>query len=512
MTNALISEDVMVKIFSGDDTDFRGDQRLALTFSAPDVDFTGCTAELEFLGQRRTFANLANGGRLAFAFSSDETRGMRCGVWPVTIRLRDAAGRVRTVDNTQRIKVTDDVNEAYSDAEQELAVSLRSGGVAMPEIPADLDAAAADSVGDFKRKFNALLGLLRGAAALAVMLGAFHASAASVATTPLDDIPGTSCVVTNVTFDGLAKSNELANVASSVSTLWEYAYGKTVWLAVTNYMRTVAGTVPSLQLWEVRGGATNLVYSSIEEITNEVAKAEARAVAYASNGVEAVRSEIPSSAWSRYQSATGAEAPHPGVMTMMTTPYVQLSGGYEWTKYTHTQGSVWLLKSTGLSTAGGDGNGFWMKDDEGSNVVSITKTASQILDAVPSSVGFDASGNFQATFLGTVQPVLYTANTLTNGVFDAEGDDPNITVTWTEAANTNGFTATVAQTVKSPSLFVYGKVEQPGGTLIKAHAPVEFTDGVMIGGVKYAVGVDTVGGKTVLTLTSAVNAASEAAE
>lgn len=330
--------------------------------------------------------------------------------------------------------------------------------------------------------------------------------------TSWEDVPPQSSVLSVVSAAGFAQSNELANVASSVSTLWEYAYGKTVWLAVTNYMRTVAGTVPSLQLWEVRGGATNLVYSSIEEITNEVAKSEARTVAYASNRVEAVRSEIPSSAWSRYQSATGAEAPHPGVMTMMTTPYVQLSGGYEWTKYTHTQGSVWLLKSTGLATAGGDGDGFWMKDDEGSNVVSVTKTASQILDAVPSSVGFDASGNFTATFLGTVRPVLYTANTLTNGVFDKEGDDPNITVTWTELTDSNGFTATVAQTVKGPSLFVYGKVEQPGGTLIRAHAPVELADGVMIGGVKYAVGVDTVGGRTVLTLTSAVNAASEAAE
>ena len=42
----------MVKIFSGDDTDFRDDQRLALSFTAPDVDFTGCTAEVEFLGQK----------------------------------------------------------------------------------------------------------------------------------------------------------------------------------------------------------------------------------------------------------------------------------------------------------------------------------------------------------------------------------------------------------------------------------------------------------------------------
>ena len=196
----------MVRIFSGDDTDFKNDQRLALTFEAPDVDFTGCTAEIEFLGQRRTFPNVTNGGRLSFSFSASETRGMRCGVWPVTIRLRDAAGRVRTVDNTQRIKVTGDVNEAYADTEQELSVALRSGGAALPEIPAELDATAADSVGDFKRKYNSLLELLRGAAMLAVMCGAFAAFGASVATAPLNDIPGTAAVVTSVDLSGLTTS------------------------------------------------------------------------------------------------------------------------------------------------------------------------------------------------------------------------------------------------------------------------------------------------------------------
>lgn len=199
----------MVKIFSGDDTDFKGDQRLALTFAAPDVDFTGCTAEVEFLGQKRTFAQVTNGGRLVFAFSADETRGMKVGVWPVTIRLRDSSGRVRTVDNTQRIKVTKDVNEAYADVEQELAVSLLSGGVAMPEIPAELDVRADDNIGEFKRKYNSLLALFRSVSAVAVMLlfGVFSANAASVATAPLDSIPGTSNVVTGVDLSGLEPGN-----------------------------------------------------------------------------------------------------------------------------------------------------------------------------------------------------------------------------------------------------------------------------------------------------------------
>lgn len=225
----------MVKIFSGDDTDFKGDQRLALTFAAPDVDFSGCTAEVEFLGQKRTFAQVANGGRLTFAFSADETRGMKCGVWPVIIRLRDAAGRVRTVDNTQRIKVTNDVNEAYADAEQVLSVSLLSGGVAMPEIPAELDADATDSVGQFKQKFNALLALLRNVAAVAVMLlfGAFTANAASVATAPINGIPGTASIVTNVNLGGLTTANDVRAIVTNVVERDEWTFSGDVVPGVT---------------------------------------------------------------------------------------------------------------------------------------------------------------------------------------------------------------------------------------------------------------------------------------
>ena len=196
----------MVKIFSGDDTNFRDDQRLALTFSAPDVDFEGCTAELEFLGHRRVFPSVSDGGRLSFSFSADETRGMPVGVHRVTICLRDASGRVRTIDNTQRIKVTDDVNEAYGDAEQELKVSVvgASGGASLPEIPNFLSAEPSDSIGDFKAKYNRLLDVLRGVAVVLAVLACFPVSAQVIeiggtpAYGPLNDLPGTTPIMTNV--------------------------------------------------------------------------------------------------------------------------------------------------------------------------------------------------------------------------------------------------------------------------------------------------------------------------
>ena len=216
----------MVKIFSGDDTNFRDDQRLALTFAAPDVDFTGCTAELEFLGHRRVFPSVSDGGRLSFSFSADETRGMPVGVHRVTICLRDASGRVRTIDNTQRIKVTDDVNEAYGDAEQELKVSVvgASGGASLPEIPNDLAAVPGDNVGDFKAKFNRLLAVLRGVAVvLAVLALPCIVCGAAPKYALHDNIPGTQLVLTNTAEYVAATVTNV--VRDTVGTVWDDALG-----------------------------------------------------------------------------------------------------------------------------------------------------------------------------------------------------------------------------------------------------------------------------------------------
>ena len=471
----------MVRIFSGDDTDFRGDQRLALVFAAPGVDFSGCTAELEFLGQRRIFSNPVSGGRLAFSFSSDETRGMRCGVWPVTIRLRDQSGRVRTVDNSQRIKVTDDVDEAYADAEQELSVSLVTGGVAMPEIPADLDADAADSVGDFKRKFNTLLGLLRGsAAALAVMLCAFPAFGASVETSFLNDLPGTSEVVTGVDFGGLAKSAEVEGLSRSVSAVWSYAYGNSVWIAVTNYLRTVDGVAPSLGLWEVRDGKTNLVYSTADEITNATAKTEAKLTSSFQNGINSLRKEIPSTAWSRYQSMSGAPNPASNDVTVISTPLIMLTGGAEWTQYVDvSSNSLWVLSSKGMVVPTVDTNGYFrIYDSEGKTAFEVVQEQAMIVDALPSDIHSPSEGVMSVTFRANAKPVLYTSPDLKTA-FAEEGTDDNCTVAWTD--NGDGtWTAAVSFVDVLAQYFAFAKYTKPGKTVIRNTAPVSMSGGIVL--------------------------------
>lgn len=298
---------------------------------------------------------------------------------------------------------------------------------------------------------------------------------------------------------GYSTTGEVAQVSAAVGTLWSYVYGDSVWIAVTNYMRTVGGVSPSFQLWEVREGVTNLVYWSKEEITNVthdlIHDCKTNLEATVRNAV----AEMPDKAWSKYQSATGNEAPE-GV-TIVSTPTIQLTGGGEWYRYVDVaSNSVWFLKSNGLHTFGGDTNGYFrILDDEGNATFEVRKTDSYMVDAIASSVHFDEDGNFCVSFESNVEPVIYTTATLEHPNFLPQGEDPNVTVTWTQSGGT--YTAKLEQTVKGPSLFAYAKVEVLGETVIRNTAPTDLQGGIMLNGVKYSVGTATIDNKTVLTLT-----------
>lgn len=300
--------------------------------------------------------------------------------------------------------------------------------------------------------------------------------------------------------DLAANSNRVDNIAGSVNTLWSHVYGNSVWIAVTNYMRTIEGVVPSFQLWEVRDGATNCVYSSAEEIENTVTQkvnaAEAR-----------IRAAIPSPAWSGYQSATGAPNPQPGAVTIVSTPNVMLTGGGEWYKCIETaSSSVWVLKSNGLCSFGGDTNGYFrIVDDEGTPQFEVVKTASFEVDAIASDTEFDASDNFTVTYNATMAnpPTLYAAANL-DDPFVGEDASHNInalgiTVAWAKDAS-GYWVATVHQDSQLPRLFVHAKMLQEGQNTIRNAAPTLLEGGLIIGGVKYAIVPYTTGGKTYMTL------------
>lgn len=315
------------------------------------------------------------------------------------------------------------------------------------------------------------------------------------------------------------KSNDLqlavAPINNNVNTMWGYIYGENVWIAVTNYMRSVGGVAPSLQLWEKRDGQTNLVYWSAEEIDIRVGDKIDIAMF---NIVDTVVTAKADRAWSKYQSMTGADNPQPNDVTIVSTPSVMLSGGYEWQRFVDTGAEVWVLKCNDLITLGADTNAYFrITDLEGETQFAIEKTASKLVDAVPTATGFTTDGNnyFKVTFSGNIQPTIYVSLDLVNSPFvecSATENDYGLTCSWDHDSAANTYTATIAYNAgdgKPSKMFVYGKVLQEGSTVVKHTAPSSFDGGIIINGVQYSVGTATIDGNTVMTLNPVTRAVSE---
>jgi hypothetical protein len=308
------------------------------------------------------------------------------------------------------------------------------------------------------------------------------------------------------TADSLFRSMDNQNV------LWTYVSGETVWIAVTNYMRTVAGVSPSFQLWEVRDGKTNCVYWSAEEIDIRVGDKIDIAVSNVAHSVATTKAD---KAWSKYQSMTGEDNPQPNDITIVSTPSVMLSGGYEWQRFVDTGNEVWILKcncptmlgSSSVSNGVNTGSGYFkITDAEGKTHFSVEKTDSKLVDAVPNSVSFSKDGNgyFQVSFQSNVKPSLYVSTDLNIPFIECNEDSENdygLTCSWSESDGI--YTAAIMYNTvegRPQRLFAYGKVMQEGSVVIKNTAAASFDGGIIIGGNKYTVGTAVIDGKTVLTL------------
>ena len=296
----------------------------------------------------------------------------------------------------------------------------------------------------------------------------------------------------------LATKDELSPIRSSVNSMWATLYGENVWIAITNYMRQVANTVPSLRLWEVRSSQTNMVYSSAEEIEHVVTQK-----------VDAAKSEIkgmiPRRAWGSYQSS-GEENPSSNAVTVVNSSKIMLTGGGEWYRTVETGGrAIWVIKTNGMMTLGGDTNGnFRVCDAEGNAQIEVVKTADLPVSAVPSATTF-VDGNFVVTFNagGSTHPTASCALDLGDD-FETEDGSGNInslgiSISWAKNSD-NLWVATVHQDNPSDKLFIYAKVLLRGENLVRNNAPTALDGGIYINNVKYRIVPYSTGGKTYMTL------------
>ena len=296
----------------------------------------------------------------------------------------------------------------------------------------------------------------------------------------------------------ILRQNDISPLQNSVNAMWATMYGESVWIAVTNYMRQIAGTVPSLRLWEVRDNTTNLVYSSAEEIEH-----------ITTQKVNAAKSEIkgmiPRTAWGSYQSS-GEDNPSSNAVTVVNSEKVMLTGGGKWYKSIETGGrSIWVLHFSGLQTVGGDTNGFFrVCDAEGNAQLEVVKTADQIVSAVPSDTTF-VDGNFTVTFNagGSTHPTASCALDLGDD-FETEDGSGNInslgiSISWAKNSD-NLWVATVHQDTPSDKLFLYAKALLQGENLVRNNAPTALDGGIYINNVKYRIVPYSTGGKTYMTL------------
>ena len=297
----------------------------------------------------------------------------------------------------------------------------------------------------------------------------------------------------------LGRVSETANAAAlDASSALRIVLGERVWFAVTNFMRTAEGVIPSLQLWEVRDSVTT------RELHTEL-----------TNRIHDVEKTIPSKAWGNYQS-DGTDNPEPGKVAIVNQPTVILTGGGTFNKYVEIgDSSIWVLTSSGPVSFGGggtNGNYFAVLDDEGNAHFKVSKTDSFDVEAIftdnPRTSGdalllYICSTNRQGeAYIGP--PTLSACTNLQEAVWhdetDGEIDALGTSVAWARNDTIHAWVCTVTQDRWATAMFFRAKMKQEGGTAIINTAPVRFDGGIQLGNGKYRLVPYTTGGKTYLTV------------
>lgn len=112
----------MTTIFKGDDTGGLLGKHLYIKVQSQ-YNLHGCVLIFNYQGITRKYENVSVGDKLEVHFSHNETAQMSLGVFKAALIAIDAAGKVRTVNNSIPIKVSSNLDECYG-SDTEIGVTI----------------------------------------------------------------------------------------------------------------------------------------------------------------------------------------------------------------------------------------------------------------------------------------------------------------------------------------------------------------------------------------------------
>ena len=279
--------------------------------------------------------------------------------------------------------------------------------------------------------------------------------------------------------NGMATAEEVAQLRTDASLVYQLLMGSNVVAEVTNYNSRVHA--PSFRLLQLDPDTHE--YITVWAETNGLARTLAAANEYTDAAAAELAGRKADRAWGKYTSGLGAEAP--SNTTWVSSPVTVIAGGYEYAKVLTSAGEAWVLCSNGMQ-AGPDTNAYFrVATMDGESLFSVERTESVLIGV--DATGIRCSGNTVTIPLDVVSaeaPVCYACNDLVSGNWVNLVETTPDWITSAESSGSPGaWTWTITTT--SPCGFFQFRALQEGRTVIRNNASVELSQGIWVNGKKY---------------------------
>lgn len=183
----------------------KGDTSSVIHLSLAEGEYTDCILEVSYHGVTRQFSNLKSGAEIAIEWTAEETAAFPLGTSRLYFTITNANGETRTM-RWAKIKVTDAPAEVY-----DCAIEIDPGMTLVDTLPERF------TDNDVRAKINQIISCMKRYVAFFVLaIMSAEALAASVLTAPKGEIYNDAPIVTNVSFEGLAKSDDIERATNNI--------------------------------------------------------------------------------------------------------------------------------------------------------------------------------------------------------------------------------------------------------------------------------------------------------